>query len=102
MVEFLNKDKAFAKMVEIVSKAKSKLVLISPYIEIPDDLLERLKCIDGKGIKTITVCREKFLNTEAKDELKQLKNLEPRFDKTLHAKCFYTEESMVITSLNLH
>ncbi|HUV75950.1 MAG TPA: phospholipase D-like domain-containing protein, partial [Dehalococcoidales bacterium] len=102
MVEFLNKDKAFAEIVEIVSKAKSKLVLISPYIKIPDDLLERLKYMDGKGIRTIVVCREKDLNAEVRGQLKQLKNLELRFDEDLHAKCFYNEESMVITSLNLH
>ena len=102
MVEFLNKDKAFAEIVEIVSKAKSKLVLISPYIKIPHDLLERLKYMDGKGIRTIVVCREKDLNAEVRGELKQLKNLELRFDEDLHAKCFYNEESMVITSLNLH
>lgn len=102
MVEFLNKDKAYAEIVEIVSKAASRLVLISPYIKIPDDLLERLKYMDGKSIRIIVVCREKDLKVEAKNELKQLRNLELRFDKDLHAKCFYNEESMVITSLNLH
>ncbi len=102
MVEFLNKDASYAKIVEIVSKAESKLVLISPYIKIPSDLLERLKYMDGKAIKTIVVCREKDLNSEVKSELKQLKNLDLRFDENLHAKCFYNEKSMVITSLNLY
>ncbi len=102
MVEFLNKDASYAKIVEIVSKADSKLVLISPYIKIPSDLLERLKYMDGKEIKTIVVCREKDLNAEVKSELKQLKNLDLRFDENLHAKCFYNEKSMVITSLNLY
>ena len=105
MVKFLNKDKAYAEIVEIVSKADSRLVLISPYIKIPDDLLERLKYKDGKGIKTIIVCREKDLGkdlaSKVRGELKQLTNLELRFDDDLHAKCFYNEQSMVITSLNL-
>jgi len=101
MVEFLNKDKAYAEIVEIVSKADSKLVLISPYIKIPDDLLERLKYKDRKGIKTIVVCREKDLGDKVRSDLKQLRNLELRFDDDLHAKCFYNEKSMVITSLNL-
>ena len=39
---------------------------------------------------------------EVRSELKQLRNLELRFDEDLPAKCFYNEESMVITSLNLH
>ena len=64
MVKFLNKDKAYGEIVEIVSKATGKVVLITPYIKVPDDLLERLKYKDGQGIKTIVVCREKDLKTE--------------------------------------
>jgi phosphatidylserine/phosphatidylglycerophosphate/cardiolipin synthase-like enzyme len=77
------------------------VVLITPYIKIPDDLFERLKYKDGKGIKTVVVCREKDLASEVKSKLRQLRHLELRFDEVLHAKCFYNEDSMVITSLNL-
>jgi len=102
MVAFLNKDTAYSAIVNIVSKAVTKLVLISPYVKIPDDLLKRLRYMDSKGVKTIMVCREKNLKPEEKGELKKLKNLDLRFDEDLHAKCFYNEESMVIASLNLH
>ena len=101
MAKFLNKDKAFAEIVEIVSKADNKLVLISPYIRFQKPLLERLKYMDGKGVQTIVVCRKKDLDDKVRSDLKQLKNLELRFDEDLHAKCFYNEKSMVITSLNL-
>ena len=102
MVEFLNKDKAYAELVDIVNKAESQLVLLSPYIKIPDYLLERLKFKAQQGIKIIVVCREKDLKTEVRSQLKQIKNLELRFDEVLHAKCFYNDKSMVITSLNSH
>lgn len=102
MVEFLNKDKAYGEIVEIVSKATSKVVLITPYIKVPDDLLERLKYMDRKGVRIVVICREKDLKTEVRNELRKLKNLELRFDEDLHAKCFYNEDTMVITSLNLH
>ncbi len=102
MVEFLNTEKAYSKIVEIVSKVDNRLVLISPYIKIPKPLMERLKYMDGAGIKTVVVCREKDLDAAVRGELKQLKHLELRFDEDLHAKCFYNEESMVITSLNLY
>jgi phosphatidylserine/phosphatidylglycerophosphate/cardiolipin synthase-like enzyme len=101
MVEFLNKDKAYAEIVSIVDKASNEVVLITPYIKIPDDLFERLKYKDGKGTKTVVVCRGKKLASEVKSQLKQLRKLELRFDEDLHAKCFYNEDSMVITSLNL-
>ncbi|MFC2025318.1 phospholipase D-like domain-containing protein [Chloroflexota bacterium] len=75
---------------------------MSPYIKIPEPLLERLKYADKKNVQIIVVCRKDDLKPDARSDLKQLKNLELRFDKNLHAKCFYNEESMVITSLNLH
>ncbi len=101
MVEFLNKDKAYGEIVAIVSKATDRVVLITPYIKVPDDLLERLKYMDRKGVRIVVVCRGKDLKTEVRNELKKLKSLELRFDEDLHAKCFYNESTMVITSLNL-
>ena len=101
MVEFLNTSKAYAKIEEIIGKATTKVFLISPYIQIPDQLFDRLKHTDRQGIRTIVVCREERLGTEEKSRLRQLKNLELRFDEDLHAKCFYNEKFMVITSLTL-
>ena len=105
MVEFLNTSKAYAEIEDIINKADSKVVLISPYIRFPQPLLDRLKYKDGQDIKTVVVCREndsgKNLGDKVRSDLRQLRNLELRFDDNLHAKCFYNEKSMVITSLNL-
>ena len=105
MVAFLNTSRAYAEIENIIDKATSKVFLISPFIRFPQPLLERLKYKDGQGIKTIVVCREKDLNkdlgAQVRSDLNQLKNLELRFDDDLHAKCFFNEEYMVITSLNL-
>lgn len=102
MVEFLNKDAAYSEIVKIVIQADSMLVLISPYIKLPADFLERLKHRDKQGLQTVIVCREKDLKPDERDALRQLKHLDLRFDDDLHAKCFHNEKSMVITSLNLH
>lgn len=101
MVDFLNKDAAYAKIVSIVDKATNKVVLITPYIRMSDDFFARLKYKDSKGMKTVVVCRGKDLASEVKSKLKQLRHLELRSDEDLHAKCFYNEDLMVITSLNL-
>ncbi|MDH4067724.1 MAG: phospholipase D family protein [Dehalococcoidia bacterium] len=102
MAEFLNKDKAYAEIVSIIEGASNEVVLITPYIKMADDLFARLKYKDGKGMKTVVVCRGKELASEERSKLKQLRHLELRFDENLHAKCFYNEYAMVITSLNLH
>jgi hypothetical protein len=102
MARFLNTSKAYAEIEDITAKAKSGLVLISPYIKFPDPFLERLKDVDKRNIKITIVCREEDLQPETLNDLKKLNNLELCFLKNLHAKCFYNETAMVITSLNLY
>jgi len=102
MVKFLATENAYSNIVDIIKEASNKVVLISPYIKISDQLFDRLKHMDKQGIRIIVVCRGKDLHTEEKSKLRQLKCLELRFDEDLHAKCFYNEKAMVITSLNLY
>jgi hypothetical protein len=102
MAKFLNTSKAYAEIEDITGKAQKGLVLISPYIKFPGTFLERLKDVDKRNIKITIVCREEDLSAETKSDLKKLNNLELCFLANLHAKCFYNEASMVITSLNLY
>ena len=102
MVKFLATENAYSNIVDIIKEASNKVVLISPYIKISDQLFDRLKHMDKQGIRIIVVCRGKDLHIEEKSKLRQLKCLELRFDEDLHAKCFYNEKAMVITSLNLY
>ena len=99
----MNTEKAYAAIVDIVNKAENKLVLISPFIKIPERLLERMKDADGKGSVEMTlVWRRDDLKPQERSELGQLRNLQLGFLESPHAKYFYNEKSMVITSLNLH
>ena len=104
MAKFLTTQKAYAEIEDIIRKADKELVLISPYIRIPDNLMERFKHLDKKNIKITLVCRGEDLKTEERIRLSDIEHLELRSLDSLHAKCFYNQnqESMVITSLNLH
>jgi len=101
IVKFLTAENSYSKIVDTIIEASEKVVLISPYIKIPAPVFDRLRHIDRQGIRTVVVCRGKGLDSEERSKLRQLKYLELRFDEELHAKCFYNENSMVITSLNL-
>lgn len=101
MAKFLNTSKAYAGIEDVIDKAESKVVLISPYMRLPGQLFDRLKHKDRQGIRTVVVCKGKDLAAEEKGRLRELKYLELRFDEDLHAKCFYNEKTMIITSLNL-
>ena len=102
MARFLNTSKAYAEITDLVCKASSRLVLISPYIKMPPQLMSRLTDFANKGGKTTIVYGKTDLKENTLDELLHLKNLDLRFLKDLHAKCFFNETRMVITSLNLH
>jgi len=102
MAKFLTTKQAYAAIEDITIKANKELVLISPFIKIPDDLLRRLKHLDDKNVKITLVCRWKKLDYKEKNKLGNINHLEVHSLDHLHAKCFYNQESMVITSLNLH
>ena len=103
MAEFLNTEKSYAALVDLINKADKKLVLISPYIKVPERLLERLKDACRRGsVEMILVCRKEDLKPDTKAALAQIPRLTLRFLGNLHAKCFYNDSAMIITSLNLH
>ena len=103
MVQFLNTEKSSAALVDLINKANKKLVLISPYVKISERLLERLKDVCRRGSVDMTlVCRKKDLKPDTKVALAQIPRLTLRFLSNLHAKCFYNDTAMIITSLNLH
>ena len=103
MVDFLNTASAYSAIENIISKAENRLVLISPYIQIPKLLLERLTyASEDRGVNITLVCRKDSLKRQEFNSLKRINRLEILDLPNLHAKCFFNESSMVITSLNLY
>ena len=103
MVQFLNTAAAYAEIENIIYRAEKKLVLISPYVRMSRLLLQRLFfASENRGIKIALICRKKDLKAEEYAILKKISRLEILDSPNLHAKCFYNEKSMIITSLNLY
>jgi len=103
MVQFLDTAAAYAEIENIVNRAEKKLVLISPYIRISRLLLQRLfQASENRGINITFVCRKKNFKPVEYTALHRIPRLEILDLPNLHAKCFYNEKSMVITSLNLY
>lgn len=77
-------------------------MLISPYIKIPDSLFQNLRAADQRGVNiTLVYGKKKTLEPDTQEQLNQLKKLKLYFLDNLHAKCYFNERAMVITSLNL-
>ena len=102
MVKFLTTLAISAQIEKIIKKAKKQITLISPYIKLSKILFDRLKDTDKRNIKIRLIYGKKELNSEELKVLRELVNLELYFYENLHAKCYFNEDLMVITSLNLH
>ncbi len=103
MAEFLTTRGTSSQIENIINNAKKRITLISPYVKIPDTLFQNLKVADRKeGMKITLVYGKDELKPDVENQLKQLNNLSLHFLKELHAKCFFNEECMVITSMNLY
>lgn len=102
MAEFLTTYGISANIEKIITGAKAELFLISPYLQIPPILSERLKEADLRKVKITLVYGKEELESSQKEFLSELNNLALHFCQNLYAKCYFNENLMVVTSMNLH
>ena len=102
MAKFLTTRDTASEIEKIINNAQNRLVLISPFVKIPETLLQNLKVADSRKVKITLVYGKAELNPDERKKLEQLNNLSLYFLENLHAKCFFNEEYMVITSMNLY
>jgi hypothetical protein len=77
MAVFLNTTQALGEVENILTTAKTQIVLISPFVKINEELIARL--VDAgtrRKIKVKLVCRENDLKPEEKAKIKHIDNLE--------------------------
>ena len=102
MAEFLTTRGTSHQIENIIMEAKGKLILLSPFLQLSKTLFERLKDASKKGVKIkIIYCKDEF-NPNEKNSLAELTNVELFFHENLHAKCYFNETKMVITSMNMY
>lgn len=102
MAEFLTTHATAYNIENIIQNSRQKLVLVSPYLQLSKIFFERLKEADEQGVKVILIYGKDQLKPDEKSQLSKLKNLSLFFCENLHAKCYFNEDNMVITSMNLH
>jgi len=64
--------------------------------------MERLHDADERGADIQVIFGKDQLKAGEKDQLNRLKNLSLLFCENLHAKCYFNEDTMVITSMNMY
>lgn len=103
MATFLTTLKTSSTLEDIIKNAKYNLTIVSPYLKISRLLKDRLLEASKKGVKIKFIYGKKeMLQAEVRDLFLNLKNLEIYYCDNLHAKCYFNDDSMIITSMNLY
>lgn len=102
MAEFLTTNGTSYHIENIIIEAKAKLVLVSPYLQISKTFYERLKDASSKNVLIKIIYGKDELKPNERNSLADLKNVELFFFENLHAKCYFNESKMVITSMNMY
>ena len=103
MAKFLNGSGVQSALTDIITNAEKKLLIISPYLNIPVQTKNYLKSIDKKGIPIVIVHRtNEKLTKEDLLFFSSLKNLSLGNCENLHSKCYINDTEGLITSMNLY
>ena len=102
MAEFLTTSGISYQIERIILGAKKNLVLVSPYLQLSKTFFERIKDASNKQVRVVIVYGKDELKQEERDLLASLKGIELYYFQNLHAKCYFNDSSMVITSMNMY
>jgi phosphatidylserine/phosphatidylglycerophosphate/cardiolipin synthase-like enzyme len=102
MAKFLTTTAGSHYLEQIILTAKNQVVLVSPYLKFSKTLFERLIDTQKRAIKIIIIYGKSELNHLEKQKILGLDNVTLYFFENLHAKCYFNESKMVITSMNIY
>jgi len=87
---------------KVIRGARERIVLISPYLKVQKLYLDELKAAAKRGVSIKVVFRKEDAKKDQIDALLDILNVELFQLPELHAKCYFNEHRLVITSMNLH
>lgn len=102
MAIFLNTSGTSFYLEKLIKDASERVVLISPFLKLNDRIKELLEDKDRLKIDVRIVYGKSELQPSEINWLKELSFVRTSFCKNLHAKCYMSEASCIITSLNLY
>lgn len=102
MAEFLTTNGTSYNIEKIILEARKELYLVSPFLQLSKTFFERLKDASQRGVIIKIVYGKDELKPNEKNSIAEINNLELYFFENLHAKCYFNESDMVITSMNMY
>lgn len=102
MAEFLTTSGTSHELENIIIDSKKKLTLVSPYLQLSKTFHQRLKDASNRGVKIVIIYGKDELKPNERNSLAELRNVELYYFENLHAKCYFNEDRMIITSMNMY
>jgi phosphatidylserine/phosphatidylglycerophosphate/cardiolipin synthase-like enzyme len=102
MVRFLNTSATNYFLEELIKAARERLIIISPFLKFNDRIRELLEDKDRMKIDVRIVYGKSELAPHEINWLRSLDFVRTSFCQNLHAKCYLSESSAIITSMNLY
>ena len=102
MAQFLTTKGTAYGIEQVINEADSKLILLSPFLKISTMFINRLKDADNRKVNTTIVYGKDKLKREEKEKIAKLKTISLYYCENLHAKCYFNEQQMVLTSMNMY
>jgi hypothetical protein len=102
MAKFLNTSGLNEWIPKLISETVRELVIVMPYIKCSATVFEALSQANNKRVETTLVYREDKLSAPEKSKLMRLDNLNLMHHPNIHCKCYYNENYLLITSMNMH
>jgi len=102
MGSFLSRPAIVAKIGDVIAEAEKEIILVVPYIRLSETVYERLLQANNRGIEITVIYREDKLHGEEKKKFYALENVNLFYHPEIHAKCYFNEKDMIITSMNLY
>jgi phosphatidylserine/phosphatidylglycerophosphate/cardiolipin synthase-like enzyme len=102
MADFLTTNGTSYEIENVIIEAKEILFLVSPYLQISKTFYERLKDASDRSVPIRIIYGKDELKPNERNSLADLKGVELYYFENLHAKCYFNEDKMVITSMNMY
>lgn len=103
MIEFLRTAGAIDRIERMIDDARERVVLISPFVKLTPQIAERLQEAGERGVAvTFVYGKTGDLAAAERTALEAVKGLRLRYYEELHAKCYFSERELVLTSMNLY
>ncbi len=103
MAEFLDTQGVSYYLKKLINNSNEKLYLISPYLQLNNQLKLSLEDRHKFSIDIIIIYgKVSDINPDDSAWLQSMPGIKLLFHKDLHAKCYFNEKEAIITSMNLY